>query len=357
MRIIIGAGGTGGHIIPAIGIALELSQRHWDIAFIGNKHSMEEGIVHKYQFRFMKIHVQKIYRKLTFEHLKFPFLFFNSLLLCLMYINKFRPDAVLCTGGFVSGPVAIAAIILGVPLYIQDGNNYPGLTTRMLSRYAKKVFIASEFAKRYLKADSCVITGNPLLKYEKIDTRQIKWESYNLSPTSLKLFVIGGSQGSVIINKIVGKCLDELLKRNIEVIWQTGKTHKSTIVSKYGSIKGVHIFDFTDKMSQYYQMADIAISRAGALSIAELEEHRIPAIFIPLPTAAENHQYKNAVTQVEKGVGLIVEQKLLTVNNLMDSIAKILSNIQSYKENLKLLPENHASQTIADIIEQETKSS
>jgi len=354
MKLIIGAGGTGGHIIPAIAIALEMQQRNWDIVFIGNKHGMEERIVQNNQFQFLPIRVQKIYRKLTLEHLKFPFLLINSLLRCLKYIRQHKPDAVLCTGGFVSGPVATAAIILGRPLYFQDGNSYPGLTTRILAKFSKHIFIASKQAMNFLGTKSmCVVTGNPLLKYDKIDINQINWKDYNLSKETKKLFVIGGSQGSAKINKTVAKCIDDLLGMGIEVIWQTGKSHKSDILAGFGNCKGVHIFDFTDQMNRYYQMADMAISRAGALSIAELEEHKIPTIFVPLPTAAENHQHINAITQQEKGVGLLLEQKDLSSKILINYITRLSNNLPDFETKLGQLGENIATQLIADIIVKE----
>ncbi len=355
MRLLVGAGGTGGHIIPAIAIALEMFARNWDIAFIGNSNSMEQDIVLKNNYRFYPIHVQKIYRKLTFEHLKFPFHFFKSVSDSILHIKKFKPDVVICTGGFVSGPVAVAAIILGKTLYFQDGNSYPGLTTRIMAKHAKHVFIASDAAKPYLKSASCIMTGNPLLKFTKIDKSNIDWNSFNLSANTKKLFIIGGSQGSAMINNTVASIIEELLKLQIEVIWQTGKSHKQSIVERFGNHKGVHIFDFTDKMSQYYQMSDMAISRAGALSIAELEEHRIPTIFIPLPIAAENHQYKNAIAQSEKGLGLVIEQKCLDSRVLLDSIVTLSNNLQVYKDRLKQLPENTATQEISNVIEQEAK--
>jgi UDP-N-acetylglucosamine--N-acetylmuramyl-(pentapeptide) pyrophosphoryl-undecaprenol N-acetylglucosamine transferase len=353
LKLIIGAGGTGGHIIPAVAIAIEMSLRNWDVVFIGNKNSMEESIVDNNHLAFLPIRVQKIYRKLTFEHLKFPLLLITSILKCLTYFRLHKPDAVLCTGGFVSGPVAIAAIILGKPLYFQDGNSYPGLTTRILARFSKHIFIATERAMNHLKQSSCVLSGNPIQKYQKLDKNQIVWSDYNLGKSSLKLFVIGGSQGSAKINETVAGCIDDLLKKNIEVIWQTGKLNKNKYVAQFISHKGVHIFDFTDKMNQYYQMADMAISRAGALSIAELEEHKVPTIFIPLPTAAENHQYINAVTQKEKGLGLVLEQKDLDSNALIDCINQLSGNLPDFIKKLGLLGENNATQLIADTIEKE----
>ncbi len=349
----IGAGGTGGHIIPAIAVALELSAQSWQIKFAGNRNSMEETLVSKYGFELLPINVQKLYRSLTLAHIRFPFLFLSSIVRSLHYIRKMRPDAVLCTGGFVSGPVAIAAIIMQRRLYFQDGNSYPGLTTRVLSRFTRHIFTASDRAASYLQKADCIMTGNPILAYSKLDLRAVDWDKFNLSPESRKLFIIGGSQGSIIINKVVSECVHDLLARNIELIWQTGKSHYSKIREQFSGVRGVHCFDFTDKMSEYYQMADFAVSRAGALSIAELQEHSLPAVFIPLPTAAENHQFMNAVTQAEKGLGLVLEQKDLTPLTMMESIAKLSFGYQDFKTSLSAMPKNNATKVIAEIISRE----
>ncbi len=354
MKLIIGAGGTGGHIIPAIAIAQEMSARGWEIAFIGNKGGMEEAIVGKNGFDFFPINVQKIYRKFTLAHLRFPFLLLKSLILCIGYISKQKPRAVLCTGGFVSGPVALGAMICKVSLYFQDGNSYPGLTTRWMAKYTRHIFTASDIAKKHLPANKCLFTGNPLLPYVKQDVSAIDWSALNLSAEAKKLFIIGGSQGSLIINNAVGSCIDSLLADGIEIIWQTGKAHKTAIQTKYGSLKGVHIFDFTDKMNLYYQIADLAISRAGALSIAELEEHRIPAVFIPLPIAAENHQYVNALAQAESGKGIVLKQSGLNRESLLNAIREILQKYDFFSSNLENTPVNNATKRIADTIIQET---
>jgi UDP-N-acetylglucosamine--N-acetylmuramyl-(pentapeptide) pyrophosphoryl-undecaprenol N-acetylglucosamine transferase len=356
LKLVIGAGGTGGHIIPSLAIGLELLSRDWKITFIGNRDGMEETLAQAYNFDFLPIRAQKIYRKLTLQHLRFPVLLTGSLIKSIRYLRKLNPDAVLCTGGFVSGPVALASIILKKRLYFQDGNSYPGLTTRCLAGYARHVFTASYMAKRYLKSADCLLTGNPIMKYSLLEKDGIDWTKLNLSRESKKLFVIGGSQGSAIINKAVSECVERLLEMNIELIWQTGKAHLADIKLRYGSLHGVHCFDFSTQMSDYYQMADMAISRAGALSIAELEEHCLPAIFIPLPTAAENHQYKNAVSQIEKGVGVLLEQNALTPDVLLNAIAELSDNYELYKARLSSLPPNHATQAISDIIERESRS-
>jgi UDP-N-acetylglucosamine--N-acetylmuramyl-(pentapeptide) pyrophosphoryl-undecaprenol N-acetylglucosamine transferase len=353
LRLLIGAGGTGGHIIPALAIALELRTRKWDVAFIGNQNSMEQTIVGKHGFVFVSIKVQKIYRRLTIEHLKFPFLFGYSLLKSMEFIHKYKPDAVLCTGGFVSGPIALAAVLMGRNLFLQDGNSYPGLTTRLFARFSKLIFIASEDAKKHLKGTDYLLTGNPIMNYKIIDKNQINWTELNLRTDTKKLFVIGGSQGSEVINEAVSDCAEQLLADGIDLIWQTGKNHIDKITAKFKDKQGICCFGFTDRISDFYQMADIAMARAGALSIAELEEHEVPTVFIPLPTSAENHQYKNANVQGEKGVGIVLEQKNLNRDSLLGAIKQILSDFDFYKSRMATLTKNIATTKICETLEHE----
>jgi UDP-N-acetylglucosamine--N-acetylmuramyl-(pentapeptide) pyrophosphoryl-undecaprenol N-acetylglucosamine transferase len=354
LKLLIGAGGTGGHIIPAVAIAVEMRERKWEVAFIGNKKSMEQTIAHKNGFAFKQISVQKLYRKLTLEHFKFPFLFVFSLIKCIAVIIKFEPDAVLCTGGFVSGPVALATLLTGRKLYLQDGNSFPGLTTRLFARFSNKVFIASDEAKRYLSGADCLLTGNPIQKYTKVDIDSLNLMELNLRKDTKKLFVIGGSQGSAVINSAVSGCVEKLLNQGIDIIWQTGENHIGKINTLFGNKEGIHCFGFTDKMHILYQVADIAISRAGALSIAELEEHRIPTVFIPLPTSAENHQYKNALSQQNKGAGIVLEQKNMNPDSLMNSINSILSEYDRFIGSLSAIPASNAATGVCDVLELET---
>jgi UDP-N-acetylglucosamine--N-acetylmuramyl-(pentapeptide) pyrophosphoryl-undecaprenol N-acetylglucosamine transferase len=354
MKLVVGAGGTGGHVIPAIAIALELRSRKWDVQFIGNKNSIEETLSLRYGFAFLPINVQKIYRTFTFKHIQFPYFLTKSIFLALRYMQKYKPDAVLCTGGFVSGPVALASILLNRPLYFQDGNSYPGLTTRLLSGFTRHVFIASDEARTHLSKADCILTGNPILSKVKTEQSSLKWSDINLSPQSRKILIIGGSQGSYIINSTIESCIPDLKKAGLEIIWQTGKKHLEQIRKKLGNQTGIYCFDFTDNLHEFYQVADLAVSRAGALSIAELTEYRIPAVLIPLPTAAGNHQYKNARAYSALGAAVLLEQKNLNADSLVAAVNKILADYDRFCSILSELPQNKATSLISDIIERET---
>jgi len=350
VNLVIGAGGSGGHIIPALAVAAELRNRGWQVAFIGNKASMEERLTREYSFPFYPISVQKLYRKFTLANLAFPFLLMQSILKCKQYYTYLKPQAVFCTGGFVAGPVAVAAARLHLPLYFQDGNSYPGLTTRSMAGKSKHVFIANTEARQYLLKADCLLTGNPLLAINKLDKQQIQWAEFSLRPQLPTVFITGGSQGSAILNAVVAQSLQDMLNQSLQVIWQTGKNEYIKYNSRYGYLPNVHIFDFTNQMHVFYSMADVAVSRAGALSIAELEAYKIPAVFVPLPTAAENHQFINAQSQVKKRVALLLEQQDLTKQTLLNSVQTVLASLPAYTSALLAIPENTATQQIADLI-------
>ncbi len=355
MKLLVGTGGTGGHIIPALAVAMKMKARGWEAVWIGNADSLEANLAARNCIPFLPIKVQKLYRSFTWQHLRFPFLLAKSMLRSLKYMRKEGPDAVLCTGGFVSGPVALAAIMAKRNLYFQDGNSYPGLTTRVLSGWARRVFIASDMAKKFLSRSHCLITGNPTLPFAKLEKDRIRWEDYNLSVPSKKLFIIGGSQGSYVINRVVSECVESLLSQGLELIWQTGKKQQQELERRFGSVRGIHIFGFTDRMSDYYQMSDLAVSRAGALSIAELNAHRVPAVFIPLPSAADNHQYKNALHQSQQSIGIILEQKDLTPWSLLEAISYVVNHLQDFKQRLAAMPVRDAVALIAGCIEQDAR--
>ncbi|MDA3814303.1 MAG: glycosyltransferase, partial [Candidatus Cloacimonetes bacterium] len=161
-RVIIAAGGTGGHIVPAISIAKELIKEGVQILFVGNRNSMEQKLVMKQDIEFAEINVQKFYRKITVSHLKFPFKLIKSTINSKKIISKFEPDAFLGTGGFVSGPVGYAAHLLKVPIFLQEQNSYPGATTKLLSKYATKVFLGNHDAIKHLPKENAVYSGNPI---------------------------------------------------------------------------------------------------------------------------------------------------------------------------------------------------
>ncbi|KQC11182.1 MAG: hypothetical protein APR54_02905 [Candidatus Cloacimonas sp. SDB] len=346
-KVLVAAGGSGGHIIPALSIAAELQKKGCEIHYVGNFNSMEEKLVHQEGIKFSAIDVQKIYRKITLSHFRFPLKLMRSIRDSRTVIKEFQPDAFLGMGGFVSGPVGYAAHLEKIPIFLQEQNSYPGLTTRILSRWADTIFLGNKGADKYLKNSDLVYSGNPINNSIIQSSEKLDLNSVGLKENSTKILILGGSQGSVAINKVVLQILDRLLRKRIEIIWQIGKYNYSEISRQIQGKKGVYYFDFSHEMGKIYNSVDFAITRAGALSIAELESKKIPCLFIPLPTSSENHQYYNALEQVEKGTCFLLEQKMLSKSTLLESINKLLKQKEKLKANFQESIHIRAAEKIA----------
>ena len=350
MKVIIAAGGTGGHIIPAISIAEELIKNNVDVLFVGNKNSMEQELTAKREITFKSINVQKFYRKITLAHLKFPFKLFKSIHDSKKIIRDFQPDAFIGTGGFVSGPVGYAAHLKKAPIFLQEQNSYPGATTRILSKYAEKIFLGAKGAEKYLPKKKLIFTGNPVNSNIIVETAKLDFEELGLKNDTTKLFLTGGSQGSVVLNGIFLPIVDELLENGIEIIWQIGKYSFNRFYPEIQSKNGVYGFDFTDEIGKIYNSVDFVIARAGAISLAELETKKLPSILIPLPSAAENHQYYNAMELQGKGVAMVLEQKDLTSESLKAAINTMQNNFKDIHEKFKQTHHRESVKTIVNYV-------
>lgn len=349
-KVIIAAGGTGGHIIPAISIAEELIKNNVDVLFVGNKNSMEEELTAKRKITFKSINVQKFYRKITLAHLKFPYKLLKSIHDSKKIIRDFQPDAFIGTGGFVSGPVGYAAHLKKVPIFLQEQNSYPGATTRILSKYAEKIFLGAKGAEKYLPKKKLIFSGNPVNSRIIGETSELNFEELGLTKDTIKLFLTGGSQGSVVLNKTFLPIMDELLENGMEIIWQIGKFSFNEFHPKIQNKKGVYGFDFTDEIGKIYNSVDFVIARAGAISLAELETKKLPSILIPLPSAAENHQFYNAVELQNKDVAMVLEQKDLTSALLKSMIYKMQNNFKNMHEKFKKTHHLEAVKTITNYV-------
>jgi len=353
-KILIAAGGSGGHIIPALAVAAKLIEKGCDIHYLGNYNSMEEKLIHQEGIPFSAIDVQKLYRRLTTAHFKFPIKLIRSIKDSREVIREFQPDAFLGTGGFVSGPVGYASHLEKIPIFLQEQNSYPGLTTRILARWADKIFLGNRKAADHLNNSNISFTGNPLRTDVLKISDKLDLAALGLKPNTTKLLILGGSQGSVVINKVILEIVDILLKKGIELIWQVGKYHYNEIHQQLKNKKGVYYFDFSNEIGKIYNSVDLAIARAGAISIAELETKKIPCLYIPLPSAAENHQYYNALEQVEKGTARLIEQKHFSRSILLETMKIMLKEKEimrsKFSESLHLkAAENIAGEILSSI--------
>ena len=350
LKAIVAAGGSGGHIMPALSIAKSLQKSGVEILYVGNKNSMEENIISTTDISFKEIDVQKFYRKFTFAHIKFPWKILKSMSDSMAIIKKFKPDFFVGTGGFVSGPVGYAAHLKKIPIFIQEQNSFPGVTSKILGKYAANIFCGNEKAKDFFQTHKVIISGNPVNMSVISETEEIDYNSYGLDKKSKKILLLGGSQGSLALNNFLLPIIDELLDNNIQIIWQTGQRHLSEINKKVNGKKGVFTFDFTKSIGKIYNSIDLVIARAGAISLAEFEIKKIPSILIPLPTAAENHQFFNAQSLVIKNVALMAEQKDLTSDLLLNKILLCMNNLDYYIGNFKESNHLGASKLISETI-------
>lgn len=343
MKFAFGAGGTGGHIIPALALANELKEAGHECFFIGNSGSMEERLSQSSGYEFRSIKVQKLYRKLSLSNLLFPYYLLKSYLDCQKLIRTC--DGVITTGGFVAGPVALAALKLGIPSFLHESNSYPGLTTRHLAKHLKRFYISFEETRKYLPRVEAINYGIPIIQREKADFRL---SDIGLADGKDTLLISGGSQGSVALNKVISAALPKLLAQGWQIIWQTGANSYQQYKDLHKDTPGLYLFDFSPLLAEMMKAAKLAITRAGALTIAELEAAKLPAILIPLPTAAENHQYHNALAQKHKGIATLIEQKDFDTHKLLDTLNNVASWLDTQK--LNALGENTAARDITQDI-------
>ncbi len=317
MKVLIGGGGTGGHIFPAISIAKAIKRQepNADILFVGAHNRMEMEKVPAAGFKIVGLPISGLQRGSISKNILFLPKLFVSIFKCRSIIKEFKPNAVVGVGGYASGPLLYTAQKMGVPTLIQEQNGYAGLTNKLLAKRAKRICVAYEGMERFFPADKIIMTGNPVRQ----DLQDIKFntpEAYNFfnltQGNNMKtLLVIGGSLGARTINECIGNNLDILIRKKIQVIWQTGKYYYDRAIeeaSQYNS-KNIHVYPFINRMDYAYSVADAIISRAGAGTISELCLVGKPVILVPSPNVAEDHQTKNALALVKNNAALMVTDK------------------------------------------------
>jgi len=353
-RFILSGGGTGGHIYPAIAIANELESRFPDaeILFVGASDKMEMQKVPQAGYKIKGLWIAGLQRKLTFQNLMFPFKLVSSLWESRKIIKKFKPDVVIGTGGFASGPLLKMANSMNIPTVIQEQNSYPGITNKLLSKKANSICVAYDHLERFFPADKMILTGNPVRQdlLDIQDKRKEAIEYFNLDPSRKTLLILGGSLGARRINQLIEKELGNFHSLNIQVIWQCGKFYLEDY-KKYNK-HGVQVVAFIERMDLVYAAADIIISRAGASSVSELCVVGKPVIFIPSPNVAEDHQTKNAEAIVKKKGAILLKESQLEedFSLVFESLIKDQGKQDQLSENIKLLAKPRATDQIVDAI-------
>ena len=309
-RIIIAGGGTGGHIFPAIAIANALKRKDSsiEILFVGAKGRMEMEKVPQAGYKIIGLDIAGFNRSSLIKNIGLPFKIIKSYFQARTIMSEFRPDAVIGVGGYASFPMLQLAQQRNIPTVIQEQNSFAGKTNMILGRKAKKICVAYEGMEKFFPADKIVITGNPV-RAAISQSRVSKAEGlrfFQLKEGRKTVFVVGGSLGAKSINEAVDVHLGQLLDAGLQLIWQTGKPYLARARDRAAAKPGIWVNDFITKMEDAYAAADMVISRAGAIAIAELCVMKKPVLFVPFPYAAEDHQTVNAVSLVNKNAALMV---------------------------------------------------
>ncbi len=355
VNILLSGGGTGGHIYPAIAIANELKERHPEsnFLFVGAEGRMEMEKVPQLGYEIKGLNITGLQRSLSLKNLSFPFKLISSLMRANSIIKKFKPNVVIGTGGFASGPTLYMANKKNIPSLIQEQNSYPGITNKMLAKKVKKICVAYDGLEKYFPVEKLIKTGNPV-RQDLLNIEQKREEALNhfkLNPDKKTLVVMGGSLGARAINQAMEKYIQTILKNDIQVIWQSGKLYYQEY-KKYSEIKGVQVYEFIQQMDLLYAAADVLISRAGAGSISELCIVGKPVIFIPSPNVAEDHQTKNAksVTDLDAAI-LLKEDEISSLPNVIEQLLGDEQQQISLSQNIKKLALPNATKQIADEVE------
>lgn len=359
-RFLLSAGGTGGHIFPAVSVADALRAKYPDASFlfIGAEGRMEMEKVPKAGYEIVGLNISGISRTLSLKLLAWPFQLAASLFKAFRTIKKFRPHIAMGFGGFASGPAIYMASMLGVPCLIQEQNSYAGVTNRILAGKVKKVCVAYDNMENFFPSGKVVKTGNPVRK-EISGFKNISEEGlshFDLEASFPVLFVFGGSQGALAINNAVYDNLDDILSNNLQIIWQCGRAFfdkARRLVEEKNLGDRVKVFEFVYEMDKAYAAADIIVSRAGAISISELSLVGKPVIFVPLPTAAEDHQTKNAMALVEKNAALMVSNAEIS-SKLTETVSRIQNETglrDSLSKNIREMAIGDAGERIVEEIE------
>ncbi len=355
-RIILSGGGTGGHIYPAIAIANELKLRYpeSEFLFVGAMDKMEMEKIPEAGYKIEGLWISGIQRKLTLKNLVFPLKLIVSLLRSRKILKTFKPNVVIGTGGFASGPLLQVAASKNIPCLIQEQNSYPGITNKILSQKVNKICVAYDGLERFFPKDKIVKTGNPIRQdLLEIDNKTIKAkDTFGLKHGKHTLLVLGGSLGARKINELIERELEFFQTHNVQVIWQCGKLYYQEY-KFYNNQEDVQVHPFLNNMDFAYAASDIIISRAGAGSVSELCVVGKPVIFIPSPNVAEDHQTKNAMAIVEKDAAMLINESDLEVD-FENKFSQLVNSIERREElgtNIKKLALVNATKDIADEVE------
>ena len=348
-RIVIMAGGTGGHVFPALAVAQEMLERGWQVSWLGTRKGLESRVVPTNGIEIDWLAVEGVRGKSVWTK---PLAFFKLLQACwqaLRILQRRKPNLVLGMGGFVAGPGGLMARLLGIPLIIHEQNRVPGTTNRLLVKLAAQRVLEA-FPDSFAKTAHALCSGNPLRKaFNEIKEKHI-WDLQVGRP--LRILVLGGSLGAKVLNDNVPAALASLA--NIEIKHQTGLAMQAEVIDRYLTL-GVEaeVTAFIEDMAAAYQWADLIICRAGAMTVSEVAACGLPAIFVPLLHAIDDHQTANARFLKDAGAALLLPQPDLNAETLRKKVEQAMTSLTAMSKAAKSLAKLNATQTVADICEAE----
>lgn len=341
-RIVVMAGGTGGHVFPALAVAKNLQQRGWDVSWLGTQAGLESKVIPAQNIEIDWLSVAGFRGKGIIAKLLTPFRLICACTQAFKVLRRRKPDVVLGMGGFVAGPGGAMAKLLGIPLVIHEQNRVPGTTNRLLSKIA--VAVLEAFPNSFKPEVKALCTGNPLRQELLQLPAKTAWQGER----DFRILVLGGSQGAQILNQILPNALAQL--SGVTVLHQTGVTMLENVTQQYREL-GVkaEIKAFIIDMQAVYVWADMLICRAGAMTVSEVAAAGLPAIFVPLPQAIDDHQTANANVLIEAGAALMLRQKDLDINNLLEKIKQVQDKIEMMSRHAKQAARLDATEMVADI--------
>ncbi len=348
-RIVIMAGGTGGHVFPALAVAQSLIEKGWQVSWLGTQKGLESRVIPENGIAIDYLSVAGIRGKGLWSKITAVFGLLKACAQAAKFLRQRQPNVVLGMGGFVAGPGGLMAKLLGIPLIIHEQNRVVGTTNRLLSRLANRVLEA--FPDSFKKSQKAVCTGNPLRKQFLADLNNEKTIEHGI-----KLLVIGGSQGAQILNEVVPEAISLLDLPAIQIKHQTGAVMQAQVADRYKTLGiDANAPAFINDMVAAYQWADILICRAGAMTVSEVAAVGIPAIFVPLPNAIDDHQTANAKFLTDANAGILLMQKDLNAENLARKITTMLKHTKTIGLAARQLARLDATEVVADYCAAEAK--
>ena len=355
MKVLIGGGGTGGHVFPAIAIAQAIKKLAPDtqILFVGAKDKLEMEKVPAAGFDIIGLPAAGFQRKLSLKNITFFFKLAACMIKSRKIIRDFKPDVAVGVGGYASGPILRAAANKNIPIVLQEQNSHAGVTNKILAKKAVKIFTAYNQMEKYFDKDKIQFAGNPVRTdiVECSATVAEARKQLNLDENKTTVLCIGGSLGAATINKSIKKHLDEFKQAGIQLLWQTGKIYYNEIAEylKTGDYSGIHAVPFIKQMDLAYRAADVVVSRSGALSVSELCLAAKPVIFIPSPNVAEDHQTKNAMALVNENAATMIKDNQAE-ELLFTTIEKLCNDNElrkTFEKNISALAVKDSANIIA----------